>query len=82
MTVFQAEATRLGAAIIEGCELDCECKGLDVMPLLSSSAPSDSLLAPQQRLKLTGSAAFAGHVTPASDSGSSPAEGPSFAGEA
>lgn len=77
----QAEATRLGAPVIEGCELDCECKGLDLLPLLSPAAATDSRLAPAQRLKLTGSARFAGRVTPAAHDGVSPAGGPSFAGE-
>ena len=80
--LLQADATRLGAPVIEGCELDCECKGLDVLQLVSPSAATDSFLAPQQRLKLTGSARFAGRVTPAAE----PSDGeltpgrPSFAG--
>ena len=77
----QAEATRLGAPVIEGCELDCECKGLDLLPLLSpAAATTDSRLAPAQRLKLAGSARFAGRVTPATHDGASAAGGPSFAG--
>ena len=71
----------MGAPVIEGCELDCECKGLDLLPLLSPvAAATDSRLAPAQRLKLTGSAHFAGRVTPAAHDGVPLGGSPSFAG--
>ena len=79
---MQEEATKLGAPIIEGCEIDCDCKGIDVLPLLSPAA-TDSRLGPQQRLKLNGSAKFAGRVTPALESAGNADElaAPSFSGE-
>ena len=83
MSYTQEEATRLGAAVIEGCEIDCDLKGIDVLPLLSTTAPGDSRLGPQQRLKLNGSARFAGRVSPAtqpSGAADKPAT-PSFSGE-
>ena len=81
--VSQEEATRLGAPVIEGCEIDCDCKGIDVLPLLSPTAAGDSRLGPQQRLKLNGSARFAGRVTPATEPSGSADEPatPSFSGD-
>ena len=80
--VSQEEATRLGAPVLEGCEIDCDCKGIDVLPLLSPTSV-DSRLGPQQRLKLNGSAKFAGRVTPAPESAGGAAElaAPSFSGD-
>ena len=78
----QEEATRLGAPVIEGCEIDCNCKGIDVLPLVSPASPGDSRLGPQQRLKLNGSARFAGRVMPATEPPADASElaTPSFSG--
>lgn len=61
---LQAQATKLGQPVVEGCEVQCELKGLDVLPLLSASA-AEGHLGLQSRLKVKGSADFSGRVTPA-----------------
>ena len=48
------------AQVIEGCDVNCSFKGLDVMPLISTAEPATA----PQRLRVNGRARFAGRVEP------------------
>lgn len=52
--------------VIEGCDVDCSFRGLDVLPLLNAAASSEAASAPQ-RLRLNGRARFAGRLEASPD---------------
>ena len=62
---------------MEGCQLDCEFKGLDVLPLVSAAHPTEAM-AGAQRLRLNGRMQFDGQLEEAS----SGREASVYAGEA
>lgn len=65
----QAEATALAQPQIEGADIDCNFKGLDVLPL--AAALDRGAAAKTQRLKLNGRTKFSVRLTPVQG----PAEG-------
>ena len=58
----QAEATALAQPQIEGADIDCNFKGLDVLPL--AAALDRGAAAKTQRLKLNGRTKFSVRLTP------------------
>ena len=68
--VFQAEASALGEPVIEGVEVQCSLKGLDLFPLASmgSAGEAHQLASGQHsRLKLNGEVTMSGRVERADD---------------
>ncbi len=64
--------------MLEGCELDANFKGLDVLPLVSPAAAVDRVASSQPpRLRLNGRARFSGRVTPPLDATGATAFAPS-----
>lgn len=59
---MQAEATALAQPQIEGADIDCNFKGLDVLPL--AAALDRGAAAKTQRLKLNGRTKFSVRLTP------------------
>ena len=59
---LQAEATALAQPQIEGADIDCNFKGLDVLPL--ANALERGAAAKAQRLKLNGRTKFSVRLTP------------------
>lgn len=59
---MQAEATALAQPQIEGADIDCVFKGLDVLPL--AAALERGAAAKTQRLKLNGRTKFSVRLTP------------------
>ena len=57
---FKPSLTR-AAQEVEGCQLDCEFKGLDVLPLVNATHPSE-VMAGAQRLRLNGRMQFDGQL--------------------
>ena len=67
---FQAEASALGEPVIEGAEVQCSLKGLDLFPLASmgsSSEPHQLASGQHSRLKLNGEVTMSGRVERADD---------------
>jgi hypothetical protein len=59
----QEEATRLSRPVIEGADIECRMKNLDVMPLVSSSEPTDHVTSNQpMRLRMSGMTHFKGKL--------------------
>ena len=61
-TCLQAEATALAQPQIEGADIDCNFKGLDVLPL--ANALERGAAAKAQRLKLNGRTKVSVRLTP------------------
>ena len=59
---MQAEATALAQPQIEGADIDCNFKGLDMLPL--ATALDRGAAAKTQRLKLNGRTKFSVRLTP------------------
>ena len=59
---MQAEATALAQLQVEGADIDCNFKGLDVLPL--AAALDRGAAAKTQRLKLNGRTKFSVRLTP------------------
>ena len=59
---MQAEATALAQPQLEGADIDCDFKGLDVLPI--AAALERGSAAKAQRLKLNGRTKFSVRLTP------------------
>ncbi|KAK9804274.1 hypothetical protein WJX72_004315 [[Myrmecia] bisecta] len=61
--VTQEEATALAVPVLDGCDIDAEFKGLDVLPLVAPAASLERMAAAQPpRLKLNGRTHLSGVV--------------------
>lgn len=61
-SLLQVEATALAQPQLEGADIDCDFKGLDVLPI--AAALERGSAAKAQRLKLNGRAKFSVRLTP------------------